>query len=110
MTTPGYGPKPTSQGVRGYRDLPADRIHLINRLKLWEEDLAVVWGEVERDPDTDPRWLDIARNHFQEGFSALVRSIARPYDPFQAAFNENLRDEAEGAIPRRDPNAYRRTR
>lgn len=99
MTT--HGPTPTSQGVRGYRDLDPDEVANINAIKEHEEELAALWGAVERDSRTDPRWLAVARTHFQEGFSALVRSITRPADPFQRAFEDNQQDEAEGVIPRR---------
>lgn len=110
MSEPGYGPNPTSQGVRGYRDLDPDTVHLINEIKTLEEGAAHIWGLVERVTEADPRWLDRARDHLQDGFSALVRAVAKPYDPFRAALENNMQDEAEGAIPRRDPNAYRRYR
>jgi hypothetical protein len=110
MTGPGHGPTPTAQGVRGYRDLTAEEVIMINGIKEAEEALADVWGTVEAWSTTDPRWLDIARTHFQEGFSALVRSIAKPRDPFQAAFENNQQNEAEQIIPSREPSAYRRTR
>lgn len=96
-----FGPTPTSQGVRGYHDLTSGEIAQINAIKEAEEKLAELWGSVERDSGTDPRWLAVARTHFQEGFSALVRSVARPLDPFQRAFENNQLDEAEGVIPRR---------
>jgi hypothetical protein len=96
-----FGPTPAGQGVRGYRDLDDDEIATINRIKEHEEALAELWGSVERDSRTDGRWLELSRNHFQEGFSALVRSIAQPYDPFQRAFENNQQDEAEQVIPRR---------
>lgn len=97
----GYGPMPTSQGVRGYRNLTRDQVALINWVKYREDDLARAWARVERDSDTDPRWLNVARTHFQEGFSALVRAIAKPHDPFAAYFANNQQDEAEQVIPRR---------
>lgn len=100
-TEPGHGPNPTAQGVRGYRDLSGEDVGAINMIKDHEMSLAALWGFVERRPDTDPRWLNIARVHFQEGFSALVRSIAKPYDPFQREFENNQLDEVEGVIPRR---------
>jgi hypothetical protein len=99
--TAGHGPNPTAQGVRGYRDLADDEIRLINRIKRTEEELAAFWGTVEADSRTDPRWLNIARTHFQEGFSALVRSIAQPYDPFAREFADNQQNEAEQIITRR---------
>lgn len=99
--TDSYGSSPTGQGVRGYRNLTAGEIDQINAIKEAEEELAGLWGSVERDSRTDSRWLAVARTHFQEGFSALVRSVAQPADPFQRAFENNQQDEAEQTIPRR---------
>lgn len=77
-----YGPMPTSQGVRGYRDLTASEVALINQIKATEEIVAELWHGVANLDDSDPRWRAVARTHFQEGFSALVRSLAQPHDPF----------------------------
>lgn len=82
---PGYGPKPTAQGVRGYRDLTDDEVALINTIKELQEHLAVVWASVYMREETDHRWADIAKGHLEEGVSALVRSIAKPHDPFAAS-------------------------
>lgn len=102
--TGSYGPYPTSQGVKGYRDLTPDEVALINVLKSEEERIALLWGRIERDSRTDARWVNVARTHFQEGFSALIRSIAQPYDPFAAAFANNQQDEVEQVIPSRAPH------
>lgn len=83
--TPGYGPNPTAQGVRGYRDLQPEEVALINQLKEMQEAVADAWARVFVRPDTDRRKANIARTHFEEGFSALVGSIARPHDPFMAS-------------------------
>lgn len=103
----GYGPNPTSQGVRGYRDLTASEVDMINHIKELEERVAAVWGAAERQPQTSTRWSDIARTHLQEGFSALVRSIAQPYDPFGRYFADNQQDEAEQTIPPKSDQAKR---
>lgn len=108
--TSDYGPKPTDQGVRGYRALSDTDIAAINAIKDFEAALAVLWGSVERQPDSDQRWLAIARTHFQEGVSALVRSIAQPEDPFAKMLATNQLDEVEGVIPPRHPDAYRESR
>jgi hypothetical protein len=83
--TPGYGPNPTSQGVRGYRDLTPEEIELINHLKAMQEAVADAWANVFVRNGTDRRKANIAKTHFEEGFSALVGSVARPHDPFMAA-------------------------
>lgn len=82
---PSYGPNPTAQGVRGYRDLPADDVALINAVKELQESVADVWAAILVREGTDPRWANIAKTHLEEGISALVRSVAKPHDPFRAA-------------------------
>lgn len=90
---PGYGPNPTAQGVRGYRDLPAEDVELINQVKSLQEAVASVWAVVFTRPGSDERWLHVSRLHLEEGISALVRSIAQPHDPFGAAL-ERLMQQA----------------
>lgn len=75
-----YGPSPTAQGVRGYRDLEPEEVALINGIKQLEEQVAAAWHTVRGLGDK--RWTAVARTHLQEGFSAMVRSIAMPHDPF----------------------------
>jgi hypothetical protein len=82
---PGYGPNPTAQGVRGYRDLPPEDVDLINQVKALQEAVADVWAVVYLRPGSDERWLNVSRLHLEEGISALVRSVAQPHDPFGAA-------------------------
>lgn len=73
--------------ITGYRDLSQVEIDTLNRIKS----LAVSVGEMLKDisygnpgggeaPEgvADARWYMIARTHFQEGFMALSRSIAKP--------------------------------
>lgn len=85
---PTHGPNPTAQGVRGYRNLTDDQVNRINQLKELQEQVARVWATVYVHPDTDRRKADIARHHFEDAFSALVGSIARPHDPYKAALDE----------------------
>jgi hypothetical protein len=92
--TPGYGPNPTAQGVRGYRDLPPDDVALINAVKELQENVANVWAAIMVRDGTDVRWANVAQLHLEEGVSALVRSVAKPHDPFRAAL-ERLQADAE---------------
>lgn len=97
--TPGYGPNPTAQGVRGYRDLPADDVATINAIKELQEQIARVWAMVWVRPGVDVRWAGRARDHIEDGISALVRSIAKPHDPFLAALQELADASASGRQP-----------
>lgn len=79
----------------GYRVLSQEDKDLINKIKEAEQqvlrlvnlvreklamDLYAATGEdrvrhLKAEPE---RWASIGRTHFQEGFSALVRSVAQP--------------------------------
>lgn len=71
------------RSITGYRDLKQSEIDLMNAIKAAEASVALMWREVAGQDEIDGRWLSIARTHFQEGFSALVRSVAQPADPFE---------------------------
>lgn len=69
--------------ISGYRDLTQDEIDLINGVKMAEVSMGSLWREISLNTDgVDRRWLAVAKTHFEEGFSALVRSIARPESRF----------------------------
>lgn len=68
--------------IKGYRDLSEDEIALMNQIKTFEESLGTLWRNVQEMPSTNARWVSIARTHFEEGFMALVRSVAKPESKF----------------------------
>lgn len=68
--------------ISGYRDLTQAEIDRINEVKQSETQVGELWRAVMQLPDVDKRWASIARTHFEEGFSALVRSIAKPEPRF----------------------------
>ena len=70
------------QKISGYRDLNQNEIDGINAIKSAETQLGEVWRNVVAIEDIDRRWSSIAKTHFEEGFSALVRSIAKPDQRF----------------------------
>lgn len=70
--------------IKGYRDLTADEIALMNEAKELAEkvgkfvnDLGIVHSQTGNHA-IDMRWVSIGQTHLQQGFMALVRSIARP--------------------------------
>lgn len=76
-----YQERPTQ--VAGYRALTDKEVDVVNFTKSMEEQLAGWWLKVgDLVPGLDRRWMAVARTHFQEGFSAMVRAVARPRDPF----------------------------
>jgi len=68
--------------IKGYRDLAPAEVDMVNLIKEQEAAFANLWKTVLALPDTDKRWASIARTHFEEGTSALVRSVARPESQF----------------------------
>lgn len=68
--------------ISGYRDLSPEDVAAINAVKAAEVALGEVWRSVAESAATDKRWVSVARTHFEEGFSALVRSIAQPASRF----------------------------
>jgi len=73
---------PNQPPVKGYRDLTRAEVDLINEVKTAEAALGELWRKVVATDDNDRRWSAVARTHFEEGCSALVRSIARPESAF----------------------------
>lgn len=70
-----------SDKIQGYRELNESETDLINRVKDTEIDVADIW-RIVKEHESDPRWLAIAKTHFQEGFMAMVKAIAKSEDPF----------------------------
>jgi hypothetical protein len=71
-----------SADIKGYRELSDEQIEWINRIKDAELELGGLYRFVKGMEGVDKRFAAIAKTHFQEGFSALVRSIAQPHDAF----------------------------
>lgn len=64
--------------IKGYRDLSQVEIDLMNDTKGRAEGVGALIKMLENLPDTDKRWLAIAKTDLQKGFMSLVRSIAKP--------------------------------
>jgi hypothetical protein len=72
-----------SAEIKGYRDLSEQDVELVNLIKEAEVQVGKLWRMVADQKSTvDPRWLAIAKTHFQEGFTALVRAVTKPEDVF----------------------------
>lgn len=68
--------------VKGYRELTQEDVERINEIKDMETAVGSFWKVLTSEDPCDKRWAAIARTHFEEGFSALVRSIAQPENRF----------------------------
>jgi hypothetical protein len=81
--------------ISGYRDLTQAEIDLMNRIKAFGPELQTIIADVmehlvlqdgtddtkerERLDAADPyRWLEIGREHLQQGLMALTRAVAQP--------------------------------
>ncbi len=78
--------------IRGYRDLSQEEIDTMNKLKALANTvgdacldvraihLAMPHATVEERAEREEamRWLDSAEMQLQQGFMALIRSVARP--------------------------------
>jgi hypothetical protein len=71
------------QLIKGYRDLPQEDLDLINSIKETEAAVAALWHLVDDRLSAGQEWLRISCDHLREGFSALVRAVALPADPFR---------------------------
>ena len=70
--------------ISGYRDLSEIEILAMNDIKALETRVGALWRQISRDSnfELDGRWMSIAKTHFEEGFSAFVRAVAKPEPTF----------------------------
>lgn len=72
------------QHIKGYRELTAEEISLMNEGKELAEEVRryterlKVADQAPNRVTIDQRWLAIGVTDLQKGFMALIRSIARP--------------------------------
>lgn len=64
--------------IRGYRDLTADEIALMNEAKAMAEQVGALVEKIAATPGTDGRWVNIGKTDLQKGFMSLIRGIAQP--------------------------------
>jgi hypothetical protein len=82
--------------IKGYLDLPQDKIDLINRIKNLEAEVASLHRLVATREDTDDRWITDAQKFLEHGFMAFVRSVARAASPFDEAVTASAGEEGDG--------------
>lgn len=64
--------------VHGYTDQPTDKIEAVNQNKIAEERILRQLDILGQQGECDPRWLAIARTHFDQAWMSLNRAIFRP--------------------------------
>ena len=64
--------------IKGYRELNAEEIALMNEVKAQGVVLGDLVEKLRTQAETDKRWVSIGATDLQTGLMALTRSIARP--------------------------------
>ena len=64
--------------IKGYRDLSASEIALMNEGKALAEQVGAFIEKLAADQSTDKRWVAVGKTHLQQGFMAAIRGIAQP--------------------------------
>lgn len=64
--------------IKGYRDLTEIEIGAMNDCKQIAVEVGILVDKVMGMDENDKRWSSIAKTQLQQGFMALIRSIAKP--------------------------------
>ena len=64
--------------IKGYRELNADEIALMNRIKQKGLELEALVHQLRETPGLDQRWVSIGATDLQTGLMALTRGVAQP--------------------------------
>ena len=64
--------------IKGYRELNAEEIALMNEIKSKGAELGELVSRMRAVPDLDQRWISIGATDLQTGLMALTRGVARP--------------------------------
>lgn len=64
--------------IMGYRELDPEEIKLINEAKRLSEACGKLVRKLELIEETDKRCVEIGKTELQQGFTWLIRSIAKP--------------------------------
>lgn len=64
--------------IKGYRDLSAEEIALMNEAKVMANEVGALVDKIAATPGIDGRWVSIGKTDLQKGFMALIRGIAQP--------------------------------
>lgn len=64
--------------IKGYRELSAEEIALMNEVKNTGAQLGELVAKLRATPGLDQRWVSIGATDLQTGLMALTRSVAQP--------------------------------
>lgn len=66
------------QHIKGYRDLSAEEIALMNECKALAEQCGKMIHKLRNGHGLDQRWISIGATELQQGWMAVIRGIAQP--------------------------------
>jgi hypothetical protein len=64
--------------IKGYRELSAEEIALMNEIKTKGAELGELVEKLKANTNIDQRWVSIGATDMQTGLMALTRSVAQP--------------------------------
>jgi hypothetical protein len=64
--------------IKGYRELSAEEIALMNEIKTKGAELGELVTKLRADQNLDQRWVSVGATDLQTGLMALTRSVAQP--------------------------------
>lgn len=64
--------------IKGYRELSADEIAVMNKIKEIGINLGKIVEDFRSTPALDQRWVSIGATDLQTGLMALTRAVAKP--------------------------------
>lgn len=64
--------------IKGYRELNAEEIALMNEAKALAEKCGALIQKLEAHADTDKRSVALGKTNLQQGFMWAIRGVARP--------------------------------
>lgn len=64
--------------IKGYRELSAEEIALMNEIKTKGAELGELVAKLRSTEGLDQRWISIGATDFQTGLMALTRGVAQP--------------------------------
>ena len=78
LSEPKMGELAPQMNIKGYTPQPQSKQDMVNQHKEMEERILRHFDKLKGLMLCDPRWLQIARTHIEEGFMALNRSVFQP--------------------------------
>lgn len=64
--------------IKGYCDLSAEEIALMNEVKAKAAEVGELMEKLRARRDLDQRWISIGITDLQKGFMCVIRGIAQP--------------------------------